>query len=99
MFLNLTVTPKIAPKAKTHPEGPQKVAPQLCPKMWGYIKNEKIGLYFQNQRRLSTNIGSKKAVEPDPHSRNSPKGPKKYKKGPNFGGIKNTSKTNFDSLC
>ena len=38
MFLNLTPTPKIAPKDKKSPEGPKKV--QKRPKMWPNLKQK-----------------------------------------------------------
>ena len=52
MFLNLTPTPKIATKD-------QKIAQKVSKKCkrgqkCGQIENKKLGLYFQNQSRLST---------------------------------------------
>ena len=47
MYLNLTSTPKIAPKGKKNrPKGPKKVRKRL--QIWMFLK-QKIGLYFQNQ--------------------------------------------------
>ena len=83
--LNIDFEPKLEPKnipnwPKKHPKWPKKVRKR--PQMGDCIKNKNIGLYFQNQRWLTTYVGSKNVFEPDPDSKNSPKGPKNSPKGP-----------------
>ena len=60
--MDLTPTPKIAPKSPKAKKGPE----------FGRIKNTKIELYFKNHSLLSTLVGSENVFEPD----HNPKRPK-----------------------
>ena len=74
------------PTQKLAPKSPKKC--KRGPKC-DWIKNKKIGLYFQNQRWLFTYVGTNKVFEPDPLTKNSSERVPKVQKGPNCGRIKN----------
>ena len=75
MFLNLTPPPKITPNdQKIAPKGPKKV--QKRPKMRQNLE-QKVRDVLPKPKLIDKNI-----FEPDPDSKNSPKGPKNGPKGP-----------------
>ena len=74
MFLNLTPTPKIAPKGpKIAPKGPKKV--QKRPKMWPNFK-QKVRAVLPKPKLIVYIDRFQKGFEPDPNHKKCPKGAK-----------------------
>ena len=79
-FLDLTPTPKIAPKG---PRGHKR-------SYMGQIWNKKIGIYFQNQKWLAYISRSQKISDPDPNPKKALKSPKRAKKPTKGGALLST---------
>ena len=80
MFLNLTPTPKIAPRDKKNLQGLKKC--KRGPECQRIKSKDRTVL---QEPKLIVYIGrSKKVFESDPNPQKSPEGTKKCKKGPKF---------------
>ena len=109
LFLNLTLTPKIAPTSqkKNNPEGPKKCKKaqnlaELKTKRQGCTSKTKIDSLHQQVPKMYLNLTSTPKIAPK-GKKIAPKGPKKCERGPKYECFKNkrqgcTSKTKVDCL-
>ena len=100
MFLNLTPTPKIAPKnspkePKKNPKGPKKV--QKRSQMWENYKQKDRAVLPKPKLIVYFGRSQKKFLNLTPTPKIAPKGPKSAQKSPKFGQSKNKKGLHFQN--